>query len=64
MLIGSFLQLIKIHKKNPINVLNIHQYYNIIISPFLFHLIFKIPILMKMPIDLSTHIRDELGMYI
>lgn len=56
-LIKSFFKIMKIHKKEPINVLNIHTYSNIIISPLIVRLIYKIPILMKIPIDFKSHLR-------
>lgn len=57
-LIKSFLTIIKIHKKEPIDIINIHTYSNIIFTPLVIRLIFKIPILIKIPIDFNSHIRD------
>lgn len=56
-LIKSFFKIIKLHKKEPIDVLNVHTYSNIIISPLIIRFIFKIPILMKIPIDFKSHLR-------
>lgn len=55
-LLKSFYQILKIHKKKPIDVLNIHQNSVFIIIPILIRLLFKIPILMKIPIDFSSFI--------
>lgn len=55
----SFLQLVKIHKKEPIHVININSYYYNIISPLLMRLIFKIPLFIKPPTDFTTHKKEE-----
>ncbi len=57
-IIKSFFKIIKIHKKEPINIINIQGHPTIIISPFICRLFFKIPILMKMPIDFASFIRQ------
>lgn len=50
--------MIKIHKKEHIDVLNIHTFTYNIISLFIIRVLLKIPILMKVPIDFSSHLRD------
>ncbi|MHA1670161.1 MAG: glycosyltransferase family 4 protein [Promethearchaeota archaeon] len=56
--LGSFYKMVKIHKVEHINIINVHTFsYNIII-PLILRLIFKIPILMKMPIDFRSHIKE------
>lgn len=57
-IIKSFFTLMKIHKKEFIDIININGHPTIMISPFLIHLIFKIPILMKVPTDYTTYIRQ------
>lgn len=54
--IKSFFKIVKIHKKDPIDVLNVHQFYHIIISPIIARLIYKIPILMKIPINFESYL--------
>ncbi len=54
----SPLTIIKIHKKDPINIINFHNstyFYSFII---LIRLIFKIPVLMKIPLDFASFLRD------
>ncbi|MFX0072969.1 MAG: hypothetical protein ACFFAO_17975, partial [Candidatus Hermodarchaeota archaeon] len=46
-IIRSFINLIKIHKKEKIDIINIEGHPTDMISPFLVRLLFKIPILMK-----------------
>ena len=58
-IIKSFFQVLKIHKEKPINVLNTHQLSIILISPILIRMLFKIPILMKLPLDFKSIIRDS-----
>ncbi len=58
-IIKSFFQILKIHKKKPINVLNTHQLSIVLISPILVRMLFKIPILMKLPLDFKSIIRDS-----
>ena len=58
-IIKSFFQILKIHKKTPINVLNTHQLSIVLISPILVRMLFKIPILMKLPLDFESVIRDS-----
>ena len=57
-IIKSFYVILNIHKKDPIDVINIHTHANIIFSPFLIRLLFKIPILMKIPLDYTSYIRQ------
>jgi len=54
----SFFRMIKIHKNEKIDVINIHTFTYIILIPTLIGILFKIPILMKIPIDFESHIRD------
>jgi len=56
--IKSFFKIAKIHKKEFIDIINIEGHPTIMVSPFLIHLIFKIPIFMKMPTDYSTYIQQ------
>lgn len=58
-IIKSFFQILKIQKKTPINVLNTHELSIVIISPILIRMLFKIPLLMKLPIDITSAIRDS-----
>ncbi len=58
-IIKSFFQILKIHKKKPINVINTHQLSIDLISPILVRMLFKIPILMKLPLDFESIIRDS-----
>lgn len=54
----SPLTILKIHKKDPINIINFHNstyFYSFII---LIRLLFKIPILMKIPLDFASFLRD------
>ncbi|MFX1443898.1 MAG: glycosyltransferase family 4 protein [Promethearchaeota archaeon] len=48
-LIKTPFKIIKIHKKEPISIINLHQYTVFMLFPILIRLIFKIPILMKFP---------------
>jgi len=57
-IIKSFFKIIKIHKKKPIDIINIHTFSNILIIPFMLRIFFKIPILMKIPIDLSSYLAN------
>jgi len=57
-IIKSFFKIIKIHKKKPIDIINIDTFDNILITPFILKKIFKIPILMKIPIDFSSYLLD------
>ena len=54
--IKSFFKIVEIHKKERIDVLNVHQFYHIIISPIIARLIYKIPILMKIPINFESYL--------
>lgn len=54
----SIFTMIKIHKKEHIDVLNIHTFSYNLISLLIVRLIYKIPILLKMPIDFSSHLRE------
>ena len=54
------LKLLEIHKKNPIDVINIHHYTYFYSFVMLIRLIFKIPILMKIPFDFSSGLKDTL----
>jgi len=60
-ILKSFFSLIRIHKKERIDVIYLsgHDNHvdNHVISPFLFRLIFKTPIIMKMPTDYTNYIR-------
>ncbi|MHA1250166.1 MAG: glycosyltransferase family 4 protein [Candidatus Helarchaeota archaeon] len=57
-LIRSFFKVIKINKRDHIDIINIHHYGNLNLFPIIFRLIFKIPILMKLAIDFESHIMD------
>lgn len=56
--IKSFMTLLKIHKREPIHILNIHHFTIFKIVPIIIRLFFKIPILMKMPTDFPNYIRN------
>ncbi len=56
-ILKSFFRLIKVHKKERINIIYLSGHDNHIISPFIFRVIFKVPILMKMPTDYENYIR-------
>ncbi len=56
--IKSFIKILKIHKKEPITVLNIHHFTVFKITPIIIRLLYKIPILLKMPTDFSNYIRN------
>jgi len=54
----SPLKILKIHKKDPINIINFHNstyFYSFII---IIRLLFKIPLLMKIPLDFTSFLRD------
>ena len=56
--LNSTLTILTIHKKDPINIINFHNstyFYSFII---LIRLLFKIPILMKIPLDFASFLRD------
>jgi len=54
----SLYKLVKIHKDERIDLINVHTFsYNVII-PLSLRVLFKIPILMKIPIDFSNHIKE------
>lgn len=57
-MVKSFFRLIKIHKKETINIIDVNGYSIIILSPLLIRLLFKIPILMKLPIDFRSFIKQ------
>lgn len=57
-ILKSILAIIKIHKNDPIDLINIHTHDSTIISPFLIKLVFKIPILMKIPTEYTTYIKQ------
>ncbi len=57
-LLKSPIKIIKIHKRTPINLINIHNstyFYSLII---LVRIVKKIPILMKIPLDFTSFIND------
>ncbi|MFX0075325.1 MAG: glycosyltransferase, partial [Candidatus Hermodarchaeota archaeon] len=54
----SFYKMVKIHKIERIDLINIHTFSYSIIAPLLLRLIFKIPVLMKIPIDFKSHIKE------
>ena len=54
----SFFKMVKIHKIEHIDLINTHTYSYSVITPFLLRFFFKIPILMKIPIDFRSHIKD------
>lgn len=54
----SFFKMAKIHKIEHIDLINTHTFSYSVITPFLLKLVFKIPILMKIPIDFRSHIQD------
>ena len=57
--IRSFFKIVKIHKKKPIDVINIHSFHYNLIPPLFIQILFKIPILIKMPMDFITAYREE-----
>ena len=57
-LFKSPLKVIKIHKKTPINVINIHNCTYFYIFIIFISSILKIPILMKVPLDFTSFIKD------
>ncbi|MEE9378018.1 MAG: glycosyltransferase, partial [Candidatus Lokiarchaeia archaeon] len=57
-ILTSLFKLIKIHKKKPFNLINIHTFSTILIPPFIFKLLFKVPILLKIPLDFSSFINQ------
>ncbi len=54
----SFIKLIKLHKKKRIDIINVHTYSYVILIPLIFRLIFRVPIIMKIPIDFKSHLRQ------
>lgn len=56
--LSSFYKMVIIHKKKRIDLINVHTYSYSVITPLLLRLIFKIPILMKIPIDFKSHIKE------
>jgi len=54
----SFNTIFKIHKNEPIDVLNIHHFTIFHILPLIIRFLYKIPILVKMPTDFSNYIRN------
>jgi glycosyltransferase involved in cell wall biosynthesis len=54
------LKILKIHKKDSIDIINIHHYTYVYLFVILIKLIFKIPILMKIPFDFSSALKDTL----
>jgi len=56
--LASFYKMVKIHKLECIDLINVHTFSYCIITPLLLKIIFKIPILMKIPIDFRSHIQD------
>jgi len=58
-LVKSFLILIAINKRYPISIMNIHHYSNLHLAPLITRILFKIPILMKLPIDFDSYL-DEI----
>jgi glycosyltransferase involved in cell wall biosynthesis len=57
--IKSFFKIAHIHKKKPIDVINIHSFHYNLIPPLFIQILFKIPILIKMPMDFITAYREE-----
>ena len=57
-LLMSPLKIMEIHKKDPINIINIHNFTYFLIIPFIIRKFFRIPILIKLPIDFTSFIRD------
>ncbi len=57
--IKSFFKIAKIHKKKPIDVITIHSFHYNLIPPLFIQILFKIPILIKMPMDFVTAYREE-----
>ncbi len=55
----SFRKILQIHKKENIDLINIHTYYFNVINPFLLSIFFKIPLLITTPGDFTTHQREE-----
>jgi len=55
--IKTYKTILKIHKREPIDILNIHHYTHFKIVPILIRLIYKIPLLMKLPIDFEIFSR-------
>ena len=56
--LGSFYKMVKIHKNERIDLINVHTFSYDIITPLILRLIYKIPILMKIPIDFRSHIKE------
>lgn len=56
--IKSLIKIIKIHRKNPIDILNVHTFTIEILVPYFMRLLFKIPLLMKIPIDFESHLKE------
>ncbi len=56
--LGSFYKMVKIHKHERIDLINVHTFSYNIITPLVLRLIYKIPILMKIPIDFGSHIKE------
>jgi len=54
----SFMKILKIHKKEPIDAVNIHHFTVFHITPIFIRLLYKIPLLMKMPTDFLNYIRN------
>lgn len=56
--LSSFYKMVKIHHIERIDMINVHTFSYSIITPLLLRIIFKMPILMKIPIDFKSHIRE------
>lgn len=54
----SFIKIVKIHKIEPIHVINIHSFYYDLITPLLLRMFFKIPLFIKPPSDFITQQKE------
>lgn len=57
-LIRSLIKIINIHKHHHISVINFHTYTKIVLIPILAKIITKIPLLMKIPLDFDSFIKQ------
>lgn len=57
--VKSIFKIVKIHKRKPIHVINLHSFHYNLIVPLLVHFFFKIPILITTPMDFETAYKEE-----
>lgn len=56
-MVKSIVMMINIHKKEQIDIININGHPFSVLSVYIIRVLFKIPIIMKMPLDFNSYIR-------